>query len=205
MTLDSTSLPKATNASKCKQRRDEHVAAGICTRCLEPAIEGLRMCQKHREREWDVTAERKEKIKAYKKSIRAIENARKRTPKYRAYINALKRKRKAEDPAWAVVDRLRKRVGRAIRDYATGRKDCRTADLIGCSVPQLMAHIESLFLPGMSWDNRNLWHIDHIRPCASFYLADPEQQRICFHYTNLQPLWAQDNIRKHAKILTAAA
>jgi HNH endonuclease. len=53
----------------------------------------------------------------------------------------------------------------------------------------------------MSWDNygRDGWHIDHIRPCASFDLTDPEQQRQCFHYTNLQPLWAADNIRKGAK------
>jgi len=50
----------------------------------------------------------------------------------------------------------------------------------------------------MSWDNYGYrgWHIDHIRPCASFDLTDPEQQRECFHYTNLQPLWWQDNLRK---------
>ena len=53
----------------------------------------------------------------------------------------------------------------------------------------------------MTWDNwqHDGWHIDHIRPCASFDLADLEQQRQCFHYTNLQPLWAADNIRKGAK------
>jgi hypothetical protein len=67
-------------------------------------------------------------------------------------------------------------------------------------VEQLRQHLEAQFTDGMSWDNygRDGWHIDHIRPCASFDLTDPEQQRQCFHYTNLQPLWAADNIRKGA-------
>ena len=53
----------------------------------------------------------------------------------------------------------------------------------------------------MSWDNYGThgWHIDHIRPCASFDLSDEEQQKICFHYTNLQPLWAEDNLKKSKK------
>ena len=64
-----------------------------------------------------------------------------------------------------------------------------------------MAHLEALFQPGMTWDNHAIdgWHIDHIRPCTSFDLTDPEQQRQCFHYTNLQPLWAFDNISKSDK------
>jgi DNA/RNA endonuclease G (NUC1) len=55
----------------------------------------------------------------------------------------------------------------------------------------------------MNWENygKNGWHIDHIIPCASFDLTDPKQQKNCFHYTNLQPLWAADNIRKSDKIL----
>jgi hypothetical protein len=59
----------------------------------------------------------------------------------------------------------------------------------------------------MTWENhgRYGWHIDHIRPCASFDLADPEQQRKCFHYTNLQPLWASENMRKGDKWEPVAA
>ena len=48
----------------------------------------------------------------------------------------------------------------------------------------------------MSWDNYGQWHIDHIRPCSGFNLLDPIEQRVCFHYTNLQPLWAGDNLKK---------
>ncbi len=59
-----------------------------------------------------------------------------------------------------------------------------------------MMHIESKFVDGMSWENRSQWHIDHIRPCANFDLTDIEQQKICFHWSNLQPLWAKDNLRK---------
>lgn len=78
-------------------------------------------------------------------------------------------------------------------------KSQRTEEYLGCSITNFKAHIESLFVSGMSWENRHLWHIDHIRPCASFDLTDPEQQRCCFHYTNLQPLWALDNRQKGAK------
>lgn len=72
-------------------------------------------------------------------------------------------------------------------------------ELIGCPMVWLEAHLESLFAPCMTWGNHGkVWHIDHIKPCAKFDLTDPEQQRICFHWTNLQPLFAADNIRKGA-------
>lgn len=64
-----------------------------------------------------------------------------------------------------------------------------------------MVHLESQFEPGMTWENRRKWHIDHIIPCAAFDLTDTEQQRACFHYTNLRPLWASENISKGTKIL----
>ena len=95
---------------------------------------------------------------------------------------------------------LRNRVASALRAHQAG-KGRHTESLIGCSVQQLAEHLEALFQPGMSWDDYGLygWHIDHIRPCASFDLTDEAQQRECFHYTNLQPLWAADNIRKSDK------
>lgn len=91
----------------------------------------------------------------------------------------------------------------AVKAQST-KKRFRTLDLIGCSIPELKVHLQSKWLSGMNWENYGTyrrgqpmtWHIDHIRPCASFDLTDPEQQRECFHYTNLQPLWAIDNIRK---------
>ena len=100
-----------------------------------------------------------------------------------------------EDLHYALYNTLRKRVLSAIRANS-GDKAFRTMELIGCTVAQLRAHLQAQFWPGMSWDNRGEWHIDHIRPCASFDLTDPAQQRECFHYTNLQPLWAADNLAK---------
>lgn len=71
-------------------------------------------------------------------------------------------------------------------------------DDLGCTIPELMAHLERRFLPGMTWANwsRHGWHIDHIKPLASFDLTDREQFLAACHYTNLQPLWAVDNLRK---------
>ena len=79
-----------------------------------------------------------------------------------------------------------------------GPKTAHTLELLGCTVDELKAHLERQFQPGMTWDNYSYrgWHIDHIAPCSVFDLTDPEQQRICFNYNNLQPLWAKDNMQK---------
>lgn len=71
-----------------------------------------------------------------------------------------------------------------------------TIKLIGCSIEQLKQHLEKQFKLGMSWFNYGKWHVDHIKPCASFDLTDIEQQKQCFNYTNLQPLWAEENLVK---------
>jgi len=75
-------------------------------------------------------------------------------------------------------------------------------DLLGCTIGELKIHLESQFTDGMNWDNYGKygWHIDHIKPCASFDLTDPEEQKKCFHYSNLQPLWWIDNLKKGSKI-----
>lgn len=88
-----------------------------------------------------------------------------------------------------------------IRGRMPRQRPATIIDLIGCTGPDLVRHLESLFTEGMSWDNygKDGWHVDHKRPCASFDLSDPDQKRQCFHYTNLQPLWWWDNIAKSDK------
>jgi hypothetical protein len=83
-----------------------------------------------------------------------------------------------------------------------GKKCSRTMDLVGCSIEELRKHLELQFQQGMNWYNHGIfgWHIDHILPCSSFDLNDPIQQKECFHYSNLQPLWAKDNMQKRAKL-----
>lgn len=99
----------------------------------------------------------------------------------------------------AIAANLRCRINNALRAQAADRGGALTT-MLGCSIQELREHLERQFLPGMTWDNWSPdgWHIDHDRPCASFDLTDPEQQKICFHYSNLQPLWALDNLRKAA-------
>ena len=112
-----------------------------------------------------------------------------------------KRKRLAEDPLFKLIDGLRSRILLAIKSQA-GEKAAKSMELLGCSVQHVRDHLEAQFTEGMTWENRGEWHIDHIRPCASFDLTDPEEQKKCFHWTNLQPLWAQDNLRKGAKFVS---
>ena len=107
--------------------------------------------------------------------------------------------RSRRDPAFAIRLRLRARLVHVIRRHMTpGPRSVRRVidDSLGCSMSELMSHLESKFLPGMSWNNRNQWHVDHIKPLYAFDLTDPEQQAVAFHYSNLQPLWALDNMRK---------
>lgn len=77
-------------------------------------------------------------------------------------------------------------------------KKALTLSYLGCDIKQLKTHLESQFKKGMTWDNhkRDGWHVDHIRPVASFDLSKEEEILKCYHYTNLQPLWAEENLKK---------
>ena len=91
---------------------------------------------------------------------------------------------------------LRNRINLVIK---TGKKYHTSMELIGADLHEVRNYLEKKFQPGMNWDNHGLWHIDHIIPCAAFDLTKEEEQKRCFHYTNLQPLWARDNIIKSCR------
>lgn len=103
------------------------------------------------------------------------------------------------DNNFRLIKILRTRIVGALRGVDKSKK---TFKLLGVpSIEFLKQYLESKFKPGMSWKKRGLIHIDHIIPCAAFDLSDPKQQAKCFHYTNLQPLWAHENLSKGAKVL----
>jgi len=97
-------------------------------------------------------------------------------------------------PQWRIALRCRTRIRRALKNIPKTNK---TQDLIGCSWQELVNHLENTKVPGKDYTNA---HIDHIKPCASFDLTDPEQQKECFHYTNLQFLPAIENLQKGSKL-----
>lgn len=90
---------------------------------------------------------------------------------------------------------MNRRIRTALLRQCGTRKQLNTETLVGCTVPELRAHIEAMFEPGMTWANlgRYGWHVHHIRPCCTFDLMDEAQQRQCFNFTNLKPVWAKDH------------
>ena len=104
-------------------------------------------------------------------------------------------KERLKIPQWCIALRCRTRIRRALKNIPKTNK---TQDLIGCSWQELVNHLENTKVPGKDYTNA---HIDHIKPCASFDLTDPEQQKECFHYTNLQFLPAFENLKKGSKVI----
>lgn len=120
--------------------------------------------------------------------------------KYRANRLAAHKRRRETDTEFNLKLRLRRRMNGAMHS-ADATATASTMELLGCKPSDLRAHLETQFVDGMSWENYGEWEVDHIRPCASFDLTDEQQQRECFHFSNLQPLWMSDNRSKGAKLV----
>jgi hypothetical protein len=104
------------------------------------------------------------------------------------------------DPRQRLMALLRVRLARHLRGYIASKRRCGSAVRdVGCSIDELKIYLETKFQPGMTWENWSIdgWHIDHIKPLSSFDLSDREQLLKACHFTNLQPLWAIDNMRKN--------
>lgn len=167
--------------------------------------------QKNREREraryWSDPEKYRSLNQKSAKKNRAKNTAREREwrknnqDRVRGYYLKHVKKKLSQDPLFRLQQNIRTRVWTVLSRSGLA-KTSRTMKLVGCTPAELRKYIESKFLPGMTWENRGRhgWHIDHIIPLAKFDLSDPEQQAAAFHYTNLQPLWAADNLRKSDKV-----
>jgi hypothetical protein len=127
----------------------------------------------------------KEKLKLYR-----VINREKRTEYQRKKIN--------NDELYKISSLIRARIRNFLK-IKNWSKTNKTFDLIGCSPQFLKEHLQSQFKDGMSWDNYGSWHIDHIIPLSSAKTTE-EFNKLC-HYSNLQPLWASENLSKGKKIL----
>ena len=130
--------------------------------------------------------------------IRDRERYRKNRKQHIRRVVRRQRARYATDQQYVAYQSIKSRMRYAIRSQSS-KKTSRTFQLVGCTAKELVRHLESKFLEGMSWSNRNEWHIDHIIPVSAFDLTTEDGQRAAFHYTNLQPLWAKDNRTKSAR------
>lgn len=128
-----------------------------------------------------------------------------KTQKYkdyqRLYQKTYNKFKRLYDPIFATKGRVRTRIRTFLKSNGYSKLS-KTQEILGCDWNHLKTHLESKFVDGMSWENLRLWHIDHIIPLASAKSVE-EVVRLC-HYTNLQPLWAEDNMKKSDKILSCA-
>jgi len=145
--------------------------------------------------------ENKEKFAAYQKKYQQANKEKfaawqkKYQQKNLEKIAAREKNRLATDINFRIAHNLRARMLCAIRNGQRGGSAVRD---LGCSIPDFKIYIEGKFISGMTWENYGSWHLDHIRPLAKFDLTDRAQFLQACYYTNYQPLWAEDNLRKGA-------
>ena len=152
-------------------------------------------------------AKKREIAKRYEQSKKGIKDRIARQKKYylknkekvkKRNLNYYNNKRKTNNTFRLTIN-LRRRVNGAIKLH---NKSANTMILLGIpNIEFLWKHLESTFKLGMTRENYGKWEIDHINPCSSFDLSIPEEQHKCFHYTNLQALWSEENRSKSDKIV----
>ena len=152
----------------------------------------------NRHKKW--REENPEKVKEIKENW--LDKNPEKRKEYRENYKPRKQERRKErrdgDPVFNLTNRLRCRLWKYLKILNITKQN-KTFDIVGCSPEFLKEHLETQFIDGMSWDNRSEWHIDHIIPLSSAKTED-ELYKLC-HYENLQPLWAEDNLKKSNKIV----
>jgi hypothetical protein len=104
-----------------------------------------------------------------------------------------KSNRRKIDDNFRITTNLRNRIRKALKGINKSKK---TQELLGCDIIEFKKYIEAKFKNGMTWKNYGEWEIDHIKPCCSFDLLKESEQKKCFHYSNMQPLWKKDHRAK---------
>jgi len=153
--------------------------------------------EKIRENRRNYYLNNREKELALQRIWNSKNSKRKKERKEKIYM----RNRYHIDPDFKLRMSLRSRFWYELRKHLATKEESSLV-YVGCSIKQLKEYLENKFEEGMTWDNWSIngWHVDHIVPCSSFDLTKEKEQKKCFHYTNLQPLWAKDNRAKHNKL-----
>lgn len=178
----------------CKDKRSKDNLNSRCRKCSHLCSSQYRTIYKSR------VAKRHEKYRdEHREEIRERNREYRRTHKEQR--NNFRKQKRKNDIEYKILCNLRYRMWSVVKN---NRKCESTENLTGCSIEFLKQYLQFQFTTGMSWDNygriKNIrcWEIDHKKPCASFDLSKESEQRECFHYTNLQPLWAKENLIKGA-------
>jgi hypothetical protein len=182
--------------------RNKNKKSGVSNRCKSCAVE---QASRYYIAKKEQILEKKRnslEIKAYKKQYDIVNKEKNREYSRNRSKEQKERKRLYEynrlqaDLNFKLKKNLRNRLWKAAKGIS---RSISTLKLLGCSIEYLKEHLTSKFSSGMSWSNYGMWHIDHIISCAKFDLTNETEQQKCFHYTNLQPLWAVDNFMKGSR------
>lgn len=164
----------------------------ICKRCLN------RQCRKLREAKIKAGNAAVREAKGQRLVLNKSEIEELRKNAIEEFIKNKPKKNVKRSPQWKRATSLRSQLRLLVRGLAEYDS---LKELVGCDHETLKVHLESLFQEGMSWENygKHGWHVDHIKPCIAFDLTNKAQAMQCFHFTNLQPLWASENWSKGFK------
>lgn len=180
------------NPEKYKETTEKYLKSN-------PHMTSSERIKRYRENEDFIEKEKIRRKEYYKNNVEKIREYRKKyyqdnKGKERLRNNKYKSVRLKNDP----VERAKKNIRDRVRQYLVGEnKGKRTFEIIGLDKEGFKTYIENMFTNGMCWENYGEWHIDHIKPLC---LAKTNEEIIKLnHYTNLQPLWGEDNIKKNRK------
>jgi hypothetical protein len=175
-----------------KDSSKKHSISTFCKECVLKKVKGYyvknkKKCQENHKK-W--VEKNKTKYLTYLKEYRSVN---------KDYLNQYERERSKTDINFKMLKNLRSRLRSALKN---NQKTGSAIESLGCTIEDLKKHIESQFKEGMNWNNHGYrgWHIDHIQPLSSFDLTDKEQLLKACHFSNLQPLWAKENLKKSNKV-----